>query len=94
MHAEHLARCLVKYMLAIVNIISQDKNDFPALFSHENPLWHSLGLTPTEFQDLPSCRFGISPSSETSENYAWMKVGEVNLTLPQCFTGEGDCKSP
>lgn len=94
MHAKHLVRCLVKYMLSIINVISQDKNDFPALFSHENPLWHFLGFTTTEFQDLPSSIFGISPSSETSENYTWMRVGEVNLILPQCFAREGDCKSP
>lgn len=70
MHARHLAQCLVQDMLAVINIISQDNNDVPALFSPTNPLWHYLSLNTTECQDLLRCIFAISPSSETSENYA------------------------
>lgn len=94
MHAKHLAQGLVQYVSAIFNIICQDNDDFPVLFSHMDPLLHYLGLNKTVLGCAKIYIYLIFLPALRHQRvmHGWDR--EANLILLSCSAQEGDCKPP
>ena len=88
MHVKYLAHCLFQHTSA--NVIAQDNNDFPTLFSYKNSLWHYLDLNTTGSPDVPRCIFIWSFSQLWVIRdlvLGWEEGDEFRITRVLCVRG-------